>query len=115
MGKKDGVISGVLNNISEEFLDKKIDKIIAVTKEIADNQAKINEKKYQAEQKLDEMKFRAKQEFCREEKEAVKEEFNRICGMLKKTDPTTDKYEKLSDALYNIKKLLTGWDGYSYD
>lgn len=104
---------------------KEIDKIITTAKQIADDRNKIEEKRRQAEQylkeeepraerELEEKKLQIKQDYCNEEKEAVKEEFNRICGMLKKTDPTTDKYEKLSDSLYNLKKLLSGWNGYDY-
>ena len=106
----------VLNNISEEFLGKQVDKVISAMKEIADNQNKLREKKILAETEWNKQKFQAKQNYCNEEKNMIKAEFKRVYGMLTAATPGTDEYNELSESLYNIKKMLGSWSsGYDFD
>lgn len=121
MGKKESIVSNI---ISEEMMDK----VISIIKEKAEDfeelyerkillANEIEEKKFMAEQQLKEKKLQLKQEVYKEQRESIASEFDRLTGMLKKTDPTSDKYEKLTDNLYNLKKLLNNWGGsdYSWD
>lgn len=118
MGKKtESVVTGILNSISEETINRNVDKLIAATKEISENQMKFKEKELNYKKELDDKKLRAQQEAGKEYRDMVAEEFKRICGIMSKTDPTTDKYEKLSDRLNDLKKLLKiNWtSGFDYD
>lgn len=119
MGKKENMIG---NMISDEVVSKIIDAIENKTDDFIESvernnirKMELEEKKFEAEQNLKEKKFQAKVCFCKDEQKSVRDEFNRVLAMLKSTDPKTENYEKLTDALYNLKKLLTGWSGSDFD
>ena len=118
MGKKEGFIG----NISDEMISKgisvlesKADDFIKLQEKNQAFRNQIEEKKFLTEKEFKERKLQMKQNAFSEQKAVIKSEFDRVSGMLKKTDPTTDQYRKLTDSLYNLKKLLTGWGGSDYD
>ena len=119
MGKKEG---SLISNISDEVVEK----LIAVAEDKADNflkeyernnirKCELEEKKLVIEKELKEKKSQLKQNFCKNEQDLIRMEFNRIIGIMQKTDPLTNEYRNLTDSLYNMKKLLTGWGGSDYD
>lgn len=81
--------------IGEILSDKSVEKIIACVKEYAD---KAIEQSERTENR--------KEQNLKEEKERVRKEFIRICDLLKKATPGTDKYDALADSLQHIKRIL---------
>lgn len=55
------------------------------------------------------MKDEAKEDIWAEEKELVREQFNRVVECMKKAKPGTDEYYQLSRDLYQLKNIVDFW------
>lgn len=84
--------------LTDSIVEKSIDKVLDFVREMTEKS-----------QEEDEERKMEKEEKWKEEKERVKKEFNRVCDIMKDTDTTTEKYKKLSDALYQLKRIMDYW------
>lgn len=86
------------STLTDSIVEKSIDKVLDFVREMTEK----------AQEESEERKME-KEENWKEEKERVKKEFNRVCDIMKDTDPVTEKYKKLSDALLQLKRVMDYW------
>lgn len=77
--------------ISEKVVDK-----------IMEGLAKIVERENEIQERKDQMK---NEEYA-EQKQMLKEEFNRVMAQLKKLKPGTDEYDAVAESLHKIRNVI---------
>ncbi len=81
----------------EKIMENIITPIVEVITKFGDKAMEMEEKKMEDKENWD------------EQKEMVKAEYARIVELMKKSEPGSEKYEKLARALYSVKNVMTGW------